>query len=318
MGVKITAPETPKKERKTSHLVFYVLLVCHSQFLLAQPARPRISACDQPSRKKVFHSDGAWSEIRQDQSASEVKRPGERVKMSCVISGYSMTSYNIHWIRQRPGRALEWIGWMNTGNNDASYGSSFQGRFMMTENVPSSTQGEQRCQPQSWQVTRAQQQPPAKTSDQVARSSSRPQTPGGNRKNRVTQSQRSSHWIIFSTNMFSVALLLLAAGYCVRCEQLTQPASLTVQPGQALSISCQVSYSVTSYGTNWIRQPAGKALEWMGAIWYHGGTAYANSVQGRIEITRDTSKNIVNLRLSTMRPEDSAVYYCARDSQWLM
>uniref|UniRef100_A0A3Q2QHW9 Ig-like domain-containing protein n=1 Tax=Fundulus heteroclitus TaxID=8078 RepID=A0A3Q2QHW9_FUNHE len=83
---------------------------------------------------------GAWSQIRLDQSASEVKRPGETVKMSCVISGYSMTIHDIHWIRQRPGRALEWIGWMNTGNNDASYASSFQSGFIMTENVPSSTQ----------------------------------------------------------------------------------------------------------------------------------------------------------------------------------
>uniref|UniRef100_A0A3Q2QB26 Ig-like domain-containing protein n=1 Tax=Fundulus heteroclitus TaxID=8078 RepID=A0A3Q2QB26_FUNHE len=93
--------------------------------------------------------------------------------------------------------------------------------------------------------------------------------------------------------------------------------SLIVQPGQALSISCQVSYSVTSYGTNWISQPAGKALEWMGVIWSGGSTYYANSVQGRIGMTRDTSKKIVNLRLSTMRPEDSAVYYCARYTQWL-
>lgn len=83
---------------------------------------------------------GVWSEIKLDQSPSEVKRPGETVKMSCIISGYSMTSYNIHWIRQRPGKALEWIGWMNTGSNSASYASSFQSRFIMTENVPSSTQ----------------------------------------------------------------------------------------------------------------------------------------------------------------------------------
>ncbi|XP_039680588.1 immunoglobulin alpha-2 heavy chain-like [Perca fluviatilis] len=81
-----------------------------------------------------------WSEIKLDQSPSEVKRPGETVKMSCIISGYSMTSKNIHWIRQRPGEALEWIGWMNTGSNSASYGSSFQSRFIMTEDVPSSTQ----------------------------------------------------------------------------------------------------------------------------------------------------------------------------------
>uniref|UniRef100_A0A3Q3G9C0 Ig-like domain-containing protein n=1 Tax=Labrus bergylta TaxID=56723 RepID=A0A3Q3G9C0_9LABR len=83
---------------------------------------------------------GVWSENRLEQSPSEVKRPGETVKMSCIISGYSMTSNAIHWIRQKPGRALEWIGWMSTGNNAASYASSFQSRFSMTEDVPSSTQ----------------------------------------------------------------------------------------------------------------------------------------------------------------------------------
>ncbi|KAL7379032.1 hypothetical protein ABVT39_022328 [Epinephelus coioides] len=60
--------------------------------------------------------------------------------MSCIISGYDMTDYFIHWIQQRPGNALEWIGRMDTGKNSASYGSSFQSRFIMTEDVPSSTQ----------------------------------------------------------------------------------------------------------------------------------------------------------------------------------
>uniref|UniRef100_A0A3Q3MHW3 Ig-like domain-containing protein n=1 Tax=Labrus bergylta TaxID=56723 RepID=A0A3Q3MHW3_9LABR len=62
---------------------------------------------------------GVWSEIRLEQSPSEVKRPGETVKMSCIISGFDMTSDYIHWIRQKPGRALEWIGWMSTGSNSA-------------------------------------------------------------------------------------------------------------------------------------------------------------------------------------------------------
>ncbi|MEQ2285328.1 hypothetical protein AMECASPLE_030599 [Ameca splendens] len=65
--------------------------------------------------------------------------------------------------------------------------------------------------------------------------------------------------------MFSVALLLLlAAGSCVKCEQLTQSASVTMQPGQHLTISCQVSYDLNSYWSGWIRQPAGKGLEWIG------------------------------------------------------
>uniref|UniRef100_A0A3Q3EWM3 Ig-like domain-containing protein n=1 Tax=Labrus bergylta TaxID=56723 RepID=A0A3Q3EWM3_9LABR len=67
----------------------------------------------------ISMTTGVWSEIRLEQSPSEVKRPGETVKMSCIISGYSMTSNNIHWIRQKPGRALEWIGRMDTGNNAA-------------------------------------------------------------------------------------------------------------------------------------------------------------------------------------------------------
>uniref|UniRef100_A0A3Q2GGA8 Ig-like domain-containing protein n=1 Tax=Cyprinodon variegatus TaxID=28743 RepID=A0A3Q2GGA8_CYPVA len=96
------------------------------------------------------------------------------------------------------------------------------------------------------------------------------------------------------------------------------PASMSVQPGQTLTISCQVSYSVTDYSTLWIRQPTEKALEWMGGIWYDGSNAYASRFQGRIEITRDINKKVIHLRLSSMKPEDSAVYYCARHSQWLM
>ncbi|TWW53482.1 hypothetical protein D4764_0194880 [Takifugu flavidus] len=66
--------------------------------------------------------------------------------------------------------------------------------------------------------------------------------------------------------MFSAALLLLLAAGCVKGEQLTQPASVTVQPGQPLTITCQVSYSVSSYDTNWIRQPAGKDWSGLGDI----------------------------------------------------
>uniref|UniRef100_I3JA11 Ig-like domain-containing protein n=1 Tax=Oreochromis niloticus TaxID=8128 RepID=I3JA11_ORENI len=70
-------------------------------------------------------------------------QPGKTLTISCQVSGYSMTddSYATRWVRQhRPGKALEWIGIMNSGSNSASYSSSFQSRFLMTEDVPSSTQ----------------------------------------------------------------------------------------------------------------------------------------------------------------------------------
>uniref|UniRef100_A0A8B9K0A0 Ig-like domain-containing protein n=1 Tax=Astyanax mexicanus TaxID=7994 RepID=A0A8B9K0A0_ASTMX len=80
-------------------------------------------------------------EIRMDQSPAQVKKPGERVKISCKISGYDMTSYLMHWIRQKPGEALQWIGRVNSGrSSDTKYADSMKDHFILTEDVPSSTQ----------------------------------------------------------------------------------------------------------------------------------------------------------------------------------
>ncbi|CAL8285273.1 unnamed protein product [Boreogadus saida] len=116
--------------------------------------------------------------------------------------------------------------------------------------------------------------------------------------------------------MFSVAvlLLLLAAGSGVNCEQLTQPESLTIRPGQPLTIRCQVSYSVSSYGTNWIRQPEGHALEWIGWI-STGGKRVKDSLSSKFSLAVDSSSKTVTLQGQNMQPGDSAVYYCARETQ---
>uniref|UniRef100_A0A3B4HDA4 Ig-like domain-containing protein n=1 Tax=Pundamilia nyererei TaxID=303518 RepID=A0A3B4HDA4_9CICH len=94
------------------------------------------------------------------------------------------------------------------------------------------------------------------------------------------------------------------------------PQTLTESESVIKSLSCRGSgFSFGSFGMDWIRQPAGKALEWLGVIWSDASrTAYASSVEGRIEITKDNSNSMVYLRLSNLKPEDSAVYYCARHS----
>ncbi|XP_055768076.1 immunoglobulin gamma-1 heavy chain-like [Salvelinus fontinalis] len=76
-----------------------------------------------------------------DQSPSQVKRPGDLFKLSCKISGFDMTSYYMSWIRQKPGKALEWIGSIDSGSTDApDYSDSLQGQFILTEDVSTSTQ----------------------------------------------------------------------------------------------------------------------------------------------------------------------------------
>uniref|UniRef100_A0A3B1JUF5 Ig-like domain-containing protein n=1 Tax=Astyanax mexicanus TaxID=7994 RepID=A0A3B1JUF5_ASTMX len=97
--------------------------------------------------------------------------------------------------------------------------------------------------------------------------------------------------------------------------ELTQPGSMTVRPGQSLTINCKVSYSVTSYETNWIRQPAGKALEWIGYIGSSGGTGYSDKLKNKFSISRDTGTNTITLQGQNLQTEDTAVYYCARYTQ---
>uniref|UniRef100_A0A673XWW0 Ig-like domain-containing protein n=1 Tax=Salmo trutta TaxID=8032 RepID=A0A673XWW0_SALTR len=104
---------------------------------------------------------------------------------------------------------------------------------------------------------------------------------------------------------------------CVHCQvvltqsyELTQPASLTVQPGQPLTISCKVSYYVTSFYTTWIQQPAGKTLEWIGNV-YSGNTEYKDSLKNKFSLSVDSSSNTVFLKGQNLQTEDTAVYYCA-------
>uniref|UniRef100_A0A8C7N2J4 Ig-like domain-containing protein n=1 Tax=Oncorhynchus kisutch TaxID=8019 RepID=A0A8C7N2J4_ONCKI len=97
--------------------------------------------------------------------------------------------------------------------------------------------------------------------------------------------------------------------------ELTQPGSMTLQPGQPLTLSCQVSgYSVTSTSscTGWVRQPAGKALEWVGEMCGSGGIYYSDKLKNKFSISRDTSSSTVTLTGQSLQTEDTAVYYCAR------
>uniref|UniRef100_A0AAY4BRR5 Ig-like domain-containing protein n=1 Tax=Denticeps clupeoides TaxID=299321 RepID=A0AAY4BRR5_9TELE len=77
-------------------------------------------------------------EIRLDQTEPQIKRPGETFKISCKVSGFSMTSYYMHWIRQKPGKPLEWIGSINSGTR--YYSEALKDQFIMTEDISLSTQ----------------------------------------------------------------------------------------------------------------------------------------------------------------------------------
>ncbi|KAL1765744.1 Ig heavy chain V region MC101 [Sigmodon hispidus] len=97
--------------------------------------------------------------------------------------------------------------------------------------------------------------------------------------------------------------------------QLKESGPGLVQPSQTLSLTCTVSgFSLSSYGVSWIRQLPGKGLEWMGIIWGSGSTEYNSALKSRINISKDNSKNQLFLKLNNLQTEDTAMYYCAKDT----
>uniref|UniRef100_A0AAY4BTB9 Ig-like domain-containing protein n=1 Tax=Denticeps clupeoides TaxID=299321 RepID=A0AAY4BTB9_9TELE len=107
--------------------------------------------------------------------------------------------------------------------------------------------------------------------------------------------------------------------HSVRCNiELSQPRTATATPGGTFSITCKVSgYSVTdsSYATAWIRQPAGKTLEWITHRWGGGSLYQKESLKNKFGIFTDASSNSVTFKGQSVQTEDSAVYYCARRPQ---
>uniref|UniRef100_A0A9J8BRE4 Ig-like domain-containing protein n=1 Tax=Cyprinus carpio carpio TaxID=630221 RepID=A0A9J8BRE4_CYPCA len=87
-----------------------------------------------------------------------------------------------------------------------------------------------------------------------------------------------------------------------------------VSPGASYKLTCACNgFTVSSTSMHWIRQAPGKGLEWIIYYYDDNNKNSAQSVQGRFTASKDSSN--LYLHMNHLKTEDTAVYYCARDSQ---
>nr|NDP18707.1 immunoglobulin gamma heavy chain [Bos taurus] len=75
---------------------------------------------------------GVLSQVQLRESGPSLVKPSQTLSLTCTVSGFSLSSYDVHYIRQAPGKALEWVGVMSRDGSPA-YNPALRSRLSITK-----------------------------------------------------------------------------------------------------------------------------------------------------------------------------------------
>nr|NDP08480.1 immunoglobulin mu heavy chain [Bos taurus] len=75
---------------------------------------------------------GVLSQVQLRESGPSLVKPSQTLSLTCTVSGFSLSSSGVSWVRQAPGKALECLGGIGSGGRTA-YNSALKSRLSITK-----------------------------------------------------------------------------------------------------------------------------------------------------------------------------------------
>nr|NDP18574.1 immunoglobulin gamma heavy chain [Bos taurus] len=75
---------------------------------------------------------GVLSQVQLRESGPSLVKPSQTLSLTCTVSGFSLSANNVAWVRQAPGKALEWLAFIQY-DGTAGYNSALESRLSITK-----------------------------------------------------------------------------------------------------------------------------------------------------------------------------------------